>query len=277
MHEAWHAWENANVDIGGRAHLPGLTGECTVGGDEACDPFYAHPLATFHPFGRLHEANYSVTPGCVLPDRFCVIIPDTHKFHSPSQVAVEFNCDLMNSPAEWVTDDLLNVAAASQYEMRDYLTKTPPFDCGGADPDDEPHLIGWMGMPRRLLVVALPLVASFSTPLGTKPLSDRGPVAVRPPRNRRTWRASQLGDDPTQLVNRRDHGGRARIVADGHAHGHWIGGAGELRAAPGGEQQEPAAAQRVNRDAEARATSTAPCINEGAETRAVERASGNGP
>jgi len=127
LHEAWHAWEHGSIHFGSISHKA-KQGSCSV--DGGCDPFYSHPLETFHPFGRLHEAGYAIASPPCAPTRLCAIIIDPKKFHSPTQVEWEFMCDLLASPADWVTNDILNAASAAQGLDTQYFIQTPPFDCG---------------------------------------------------------------------------------------------------------------------------------------------------
>jgi hypothetical protein len=133
LHESWHAWENLYLESGGREHLTGPQGTCTIAGTDACDPFYAHTLDAFRPFGTLYQ-GVTVVSDCITPPRDCVREVDPNRFHSPNQVGWEFGCDLITSPADWVTQDILNDAQASQNLFLNYFIQPPPVQCGTSDP-----------------------------------------------------------------------------------------------------------------------------------------------
>lgn len=133
LHEAWHAWEHANIHFGSIDHKDGPQGSCSVSGEEVCDPFYSHDLASYHPFGRLKEGGFSTGPGCA-PQRFCAGVIDPNHFHSPTQVEWEFMCDLVASHADWVTNDIVFAAGVAQNLDTQYFIQTPPFDCGVMSP-----------------------------------------------------------------------------------------------------------------------------------------------
>lgn len=140
LHEAWHAWENLNVQGGGISHRnaadvpdcqPPKVCDCTVPGD-SCDFFYGHSLETFHPFGTLH--NGGKADDCGLPPRDCAGVIGVPGFHSPTQIEWEFMCDLLASYQGWVTQDIRDDASTAQKLDQGYFIHTPPFDCGGAHP-----------------------------------------------------------------------------------------------------------------------------------------------
>jgi hypothetical protein len=143
IHESWHAWENGSVHLGSIGHKvatelsdcqPPNVCDCTIPG-ESCDFFFTHDAATFHPFGKLHEFGFAIaSPPCPLPTRLCALITDPKKFHSPNQTKWEFMCDLLVSPADWVTQDILDAASVAQGLTDDYFVHAPPMDCAAASP-----------------------------------------------------------------------------------------------------------------------------------------------
>lgn len=135
MHESWHAWENKNFHAGSVPHRT-QQGNCSIGtaDNPACDYYYPHTLNTFRPFGTLYQASFNQAINW-LPAVYTQNSADPNKFHSPSQIAMEFMCDLANNHAPWVTMDIVTDAQA---RAREIVTKRfinmPPMDCGSGRP-----------------------------------------------------------------------------------------------------------------------------------------------
>jgi hypothetical protein len=151
IHEAWHAWEHWQIHLFGISHktrnelpecLPPNTCNCTAGKSptndnndkEICDYFYTHPLDTFRPFGTLWEPGVRVISDCPFAPRLCAAMITPEKFHSPNQIKWEYMCDLMNSPAQWVTQDILNNAQLAQNITEKYFIQLPAMTCGSVSP-----------------------------------------------------------------------------------------------------------------------------------------------
>jgi hypothetical protein len=83
VHESWHHWQQKHGFNTG--HMSGPIGSCTVSG-AACDWYYFHGSGAFD-FGTLDR--YDTNPQHLL-------------FHSPYQIAVEFDADVAEEAQPWV-------------------------------------------------------------------------------------------------------------------------------------------------------------------------------
>src|SRR5262245_57885178 len=133
IHEMWHAWENWWVEGGGIGHLnaPSLAecqspGACDCTVEDSCDRFNPHRLDAYRPFGNLWTGVADAT-GCFLPPRDCLAVIGNR--HTPNQIAWEYMCDLMTSPADWVTDDVQTKAGAAQDYLNVYFIHDPAIQC----------------------------------------------------------------------------------------------------------------------------------------------------
>jgi hypothetical protein len=138
IHEAWHAWENWWIEGGSVPHLVAAnltecqapnTCNCSVP-DAACDRFNAHAVGSY-PFGTLAPGK-SFGPGCPFPPRNCAGTILNH--HTPNQIKWEYMCDLIVSPADWVTPDLTSKAQMAQDLTAPYFVQMPPAQCGSNHP-----------------------------------------------------------------------------------------------------------------------------------------------
>jgi len=138
LHEGWHAWENWWIEGGGIDHLiaanltecqPPNTCDCTIP-DESCDRFNAHAVGSYS-FGSLAPGK-SFGPGCFLAPRNCAGV--IHNHHTPNQIAWEYMCDLIVSPADWVTPDITTKAQFAQDYLDGYFVHNPAMQCGSNHP-----------------------------------------------------------------------------------------------------------------------------------------------
>jgi hypothetical protein len=102
IHESWHHWQQKhNFDT---SHLDGPTGACTNGAG-ACDWYYFHGSGAFD-FGTLDTYNTD---------------PNNLRFHSPYQIAVEFDADVAELSQPWVP---VSVTQKARYYGNTRLSNT---------------------------------------------------------------------------------------------------------------------------------------------------------
>jgi hypothetical protein len=132
LHESWHAWENRYMQLGGFYHFDAPQGSCHTHNnmpyEKFCDYFFPHEIPAFRPFGTLHQGVTILSP-CVVAQALCAKDVDKSRFHSANQLSWEFYCDLIQSPAEWVTNDIVEAAKAAQADSLVRLINGAPMQC----------------------------------------------------------------------------------------------------------------------------------------------------
>lgn len=124
MHEGWHAWlelhDYNNGSAGG--HRPCTAqpdgscrnGNCTMNG---CDYFYFHGIGAYA-FGAMWEDDGTA-----------------NRFHSPNQVQIEFQCDLVDQPKNWVPASVRQGARAEvNTRSAERFINGPGYYCGDSRP-----------------------------------------------------------------------------------------------------------------------------------------------
>jgi len=119
MHEGWHGWNRRwgyNGGGGSCGHFTGPRGNCSMS-PCGCDYFYFHPISRYA-FGSMWFQNGTAT-----------------YFHSPTQVQVEFLCDVADYPKWWVPNSVrLAAAADANARAAARFINGPGYSCGDYRP-----------------------------------------------------------------------------------------------------------------------------------------------
>lgn len=119
MHEGWHAWNSKygyNGGGGSCGHFNGPQGNCSMS-PCGCDYFYFHGVGAYA-FGAMWQNNGTAS-----------------RFHSPTQVQVEFLCDVADQPQPWVPASV-RLAARTDANQRSAarFINGPGYFCGNPRP-----------------------------------------------------------------------------------------------------------------------------------------------
>jgi len=116
MHEGWHAWlDKYDWDNGSYGGHRATQGACTAA--NFCDYFYFHGIGAYA-FGALYQTDGTA-----------------NRFHSPNQVQVEFLCDVVDYPQDWVPASV-RLAAQADANTRavQRFINGPGYSCGDPRP-----------------------------------------------------------------------------------------------------------------------------------------------
>ena len=114
MHEGWHHWQQKHGY--NPAHMTGPIGACTLTG-AGCDWFYWHTVSQYD-FGDMW-----------------MYTSDGRYFHSPTQVQVEFLCDIAELPVAFVPTSVIMLARSeANQRLSTRFRNAVAYRCGDPRP-----------------------------------------------------------------------------------------------------------------------------------------------